>query len=82
MASNTQSDIIWLWFPKTKIRQRKFRMLLQISKKNKGGGQKMDHKRIFVTQSQLGKTDMSSTYGKRQRNLYPFTIKGSPSSLS
>ena len=65
MASNIQSDIIWLQFPETKIRPRKFRMLLQISKRNRGGGQKMDHKRIFVTQSQLGKTDMSTTCGKR-----------------
>ena len=78
MASNIQSDIIWPRFPETKIRPRKFRMLLQISKKNRGGGQKMDHKRIFVTQSQLGKTAMSSTYGKRQRNLLSIHYKGRP----
>lgn len=69
VVSNIQSDIIWLQFPETKIRQRKFRMLPQSSKKNRGEGQKTDHKRIFVTQSQLGKTGMRSTHEKRLRNL-------------
>lgn len=80
MASNIQSDIIWLQFPETKIRLRKFRMWLQISKKkkNRGEGQKTDHKRIFVTQFQLGETDMSSADGKRQRNLLFLPCKGGP----
>lgn len=81
IASNIQSDIIWLQFPETKIRQRKFRMLLQSSKKNRGEGQKMDHKRIFVTQSQLGKTGMSSTHERRPGAFHPLTLKGDPSSL-
>lgn len=78
IASNIQSDIIWLQFPETKIRQRKFRMLLQSSKKNRGEGQKMDHKRIFVTQSQLGKTGMSSTPEERPRDLSSPHYKGRP----
>lgn len=78
IASNIQSDIIWLQFPETKIRQRKFRMLLQSSKKNRGEGQQMDHKRIFVTQSQLGKTGMSSAHEKRLRNLSSAHYKGRP----
>lgn len=78
IASNIQSDIIWLQFPETKIRQRKFRMLLQSSKKNRSEGQKMDHKRIFVTQSQLEKTGMSSTHEKRLRNLSSPHYKGRP----
>lgn len=81
MASNIQSDIIWLQFLETKIRQRKFRLLLQSSKKNRGEGQKTDHKRIFVTQSQLGKTGMSSTLEKRPRNLLSPHYKERPSSL-
>lgn len=78
MASNSQSDIIWLRFPETKIRLRKFRMWLQISKKNRGEGQKTDHKRIFVTQSQRRETDTSSADGKRQRNLFFLPCKGGP----
>lgn len=78
IASNIQSDIIWLQFPETKIRQRKFRMLLQSSKKNRGEGQKMDHKRIFVTQSQLGKTGMSSTHEKGPGSLSSPHYKGRP----
>lgn len=78
MASNIQSDIIWRQFPETKIRQRKFRLWLQISKKNRGEGQKTDHKRIFVIRSQLGETDMSSTDGKEQRNLFFLPRKWGP----
>lgn len=81
IASNIQSDIIWLQFPETKFRQRKFRMLLQSSKRNRGEGQKMDHKRIFVTQSQRGKTGMSSTQERRPGAFCPLTIKGDRSSL-
>lgn len=77
IASHIQSDIIWPRFPVTKIRQRKFRMLLQSSKNNRGEGQKMDHKRIFVTQSQGGKSGLGSTRESR-RGLSSPPRKGSP----
>lgn len=38
-----------------------------MSKENRGGGQKMDQKRIWVTQPQLRRAGRSSACGKEQR---------------
>lgn len=80
MASNIESDIIWLMLPETKIRQRKFGMLLQVSKENRRGGQKNGSSKDFCDSVAARKTDTGSTYGNRQRISQPFSGKGEPSS--
>lgn len=76
MSSHIQSDIIWPQFPATTIRPRKFRMLLQMSKENRGEGQKMDHERISVTQSQLRQQIQALLVGSGKGSVCPFTEKG------